>query len=222
MTKIVVPIRPTNFDDGQDLLLSAQIVGADYIELWCDRLDLLDAKKLIALSELPIIANLKDDSEQGEFTGNIFERLKCLQEMLEEGAALVDIPFNQDIVNTDLSRFEDKFILSFHDFKETPTILDLEDLMVRMLKKNPKYLKIATHLNSDIDLLNMLKLQLSTRELIGKGILIGMGPRGKILRILSKTFGHPFVFASIDARHKTAPGQFTVEELKKEWKRWSN
>lgn len=222
MTKIVVPIRPRDFDEAQDLVLTAQIVGADFIELWCDRLEFADAKKLILLSELPIIANLKDESENGEFKGSIFERLRYLEEILKEGAAYVDIPYNDDIATTDLTRFDDKVILSYHNFDQTPSLLELEELLIKMFKKNTAFIKIATQVNNDIDLLNLLKIEVNHRELIGKGIVLGMGPRGRILRILAKTFGQPFVFAAIDARHKTAPGQFTVDELNKEWKRWSN
>jgi 3-dehydroquinate dehydratase type I len=220
MTKIAASIRPRSYEHAEDLLLSAQIAGAEMIELWCDRIDLEDAKKLIVVSELPIIVNLKDESEQGYFEGTIYDRIKILEQLIDQGAHLMDIPFVPELNSIDLERFGGKIILSHHDFTTTPSLDDIEDLIDQMLVLKPAVIKLAFTVNQEIDLMNLFKLQTNRRDLWGKCIVLGMGQKGMVTRMMSSMFKHPFTFACIDKYSKTAPGQMTIEQLRKVWKRF--
>lgn len=220
MTKIAASIRPRSFEHGEDLILSAQIAGAQVIELWCDRLDLETAKKLVVVSELPVIVNLKDKNEKGEFKGNIYDRIKYLEELVLNGAAYLDLPYCTELPSIDLLRLQPNLIVSYHDFKSTPSLDEIEVIINNILSLKPKIIKLAFQINQDIDLNNLLKLQINRRDLWGNSIILGMGHKGMLTRVMSKTFQHPFTFASIDKYSKTAPGQMTISQLKKLWKRF--
>lgn len=220
MTKIAASIRPRSYEHGEDLILSAQIAGAEMIEIWCDKLDIADAKKLVVISELPVILNLKDASENGEFKGNMFERIKILEDLLKDGAELIDIPFTEELKGVDIERLKPNLILSYHDFNGTPSLDEIENLINQMTKFGPKIIKLAFTVNQEIDLMNLFKLQTNRRDLWGSSIIIGMGPKGMITRMMSTMFNHPFTFACIDKYSKTAPGQMTIEQLKKNWRRF--
>lgn len=220
MTKIAASIRPKTYEEGEDLILSAQIAGAEMVELWCDRIDLESAKKLVVISELPVIVNLKDSSEDGDFTGTIYERIKILEDLIFQGAAFLDLPFCDELESIDLDRLTPHLILSSHNFDETPSLDEIEILINKMQALNPRYLKLAFTVRQEIDLMNLMKLQTNRRDLWGKCIILGMGPKGIITRVLSSMFKHPFTFASIDNYSKTAPGQMTISGLKKVWKRF--
>jgi 3-dehydroquinate dehydratase/shikimate dehydrogenase len=220
MTKIIASIRPKNFEDGEDLILSAQIAGAEMIEIWCDKMDLADLKKLVIISELPVMVNLKDKSEKGLFTGTMFERIKFLEALINEGAAYLDLPFSEELSAVDLDRFKGKLVISAHDFEQTPSLDEIENLIGKILKLNPAILKLAFKVNKEIDLVNLFQLQVSRRELWGKSVILGMGQKGAITRVMSKMFQHPFTFASIDRFSRTAPGQMTIEQLNKIWRKF--
>lgn len=220
MTKIAASIRPRSYEHAEDLLLSAQIAGAEMIELWCDRISIEDAKKLIIVSELPVIVNLKDESEQGDFNGTIYDRIKILEDLVNQGAVLMDIPFVPELNAIDLDRLNGKIILSYHDFESTPSLDEIEDLIDQMLRLKPEVIKLAFTVNQEIDLMNLFKLQTNRRDLWGKCIILGMGHKGMVTRMMSNMFKHPFTFACIDKYSKTAPGQMTIEQLRKIWKRF--
>lgn len=220
MTKIAASIRPRSYEHGEDLILSAQIAGADMIELWCDRLFPDTAQKLVLVSELPVIVNLKDESEHGEFHGTMFERIKILEDLITQGAVLIDLPYTKDLEYVDIERLSKNLILSYHDFKGTPSLDEIETLINKMLMLNPKYIKLAFSVNQEIDLMNLFKLQTNRRDLWGKSIILGMGQKGMITRMTSSMFSHPFTFACIDQYSKTAPGQMTISQLRKIWKRF--
>lgn len=220
MTKIAASIRPRSYEHAEDLLLSAQIAGAEMVELWCDRIDIEDAKKLIVVSDLPIIVNLKDESEEGDFKGTVYDRIKILEELVSQGAFLMDIPFVPELNEIDLERLNGKIILSYHDFESTPSLDEVEDLIDQMMKLKPEVIKLAFTVNQEIDLMNLFKLQTNRRDLWGKCIILGMGQKGMITRMMSNMFKHPFTFACIDKYSKTAPGQMTIEQLRRIWKRF--
>jgi 3-dehydroquinate dehydratase/shikimate dehydrogenase len=97
---------------------------------------------------------------------------------------------------------------SYHNYQETP---DLE-VIYRQLQQKPAALyKIATFANSSIDTLKVLRLQ---KKAGSKLIAIAMGELGQPSRILGPIFGAPLVFAATDSSSYSAPGQYTLQEMK--------
>lgn len=217
MTKIAVPIKPMIRDEGLSLMGRAIREGAEIVEIWCDQLRLEDAKDLVRLKDCPIIINLKDKSENGKFVGTMRERLNYLETVASYGADYVDIPFTPELTATDLEKLKDKLLLSYHNFTATPPLPDLEDLIDKMAALNPAAIKLSTQVNREIDLINLFKLQVNYPKYRDQRVIIGMGDKGKVSRLLAPMFHNIFMFAALDHGHETAEGQLTVAELKHEW-----
>jgi 3-dehydroquinate dehydratase / shikimate dehydrogenase len=102
-------------------------------------------------------------------------------------------------------------IVSHHDFEETPATLP--GTFERMKSTPAAILKIATNAADISD--NLAIFELLERARIDERRLIGlaMGEAGIMTRILSPAYGGFLTFASLAPEEKTAPGQFTAEEL---------
>ncbi len=109
-----------------------------------------------------------------------------------------------------------KIILSFHDFEKTPGVKKLTSIINHMRECNVEVLKIATMINDDQDVKNLFKL-LIDRKKNEKMIVVGMGEKGKITRILGPLLGSFLTFASTQYG-ETAPGQIDIMKLKKIYK----
>ena len=221
MTKIAIPIRPLILSEGLVLYNKVVQQGADITEIWCDKLKLEDAKELVKKKQTPLVVNLKDAIEGGIFSGTFNQRLAYLSELANYGADYIDIPFSHDLKPKELEGLAPKLILSYHNFESTPSLPELERIQEEMLRLNPAVVKLATQVNREIDIINLIKLQLNSPHTRNKRIIIGMGEKGKVTRAISPMFENIMTFASLDEKSKTAPGQMTVDELKNEWHRLS-
>ena len=109
-----------------------------------------------------------------------------------------------------------KIILSFHDFKKTPTLQELTLITNHMRECNVGVLKIATMVNEDQDINNLLKILLNKKK-NERIIVIGMGNKGQITRILGPLLGSFLTFASTKYG-KTAPEQIDINKMKNIYK----
>ena len=102
-----------------------------------------------------------------------------------------------------------KVIISYHNYKETPSEEELKGLVAISFKEGADIAKIATMVNKKSDNARLLSLYDSDKEIVS----IGMGAMGKISRMAAVMLGAPFTFAAKSRENVTAPGQFTVKEL---------
>lgn len=109
-----------------------------------------------------------------------------------------------------------KIILSFHDFKKTSNIQELTMIVNRMRECNVEVLKIATMVNDNQDVKNLLQILLNKKK-DEKMIVIGMGEKGKIVRILGPLLGSFLTFASTQFG-KTASGQIDIKKMQNIYK----
>ena len=86
-----------------------------------------------------------------------------------------------------------------------------------MEKLKPDIIKIATLAKSDADAVKIITLAKMLEQQGIRHILIGMGERGKLTRILTPTLGGEMMFAVLNKKESTAPGQMTMRELKEAW-----
>ena len=108
-----------------------------------------------------------------------------------------------------------KIIVSFHDFKKTPSEQELKKIVKKVNKFETNIIKIATMVRKDSDNLKLVKLMSSLH--LKKRIIIGMGEKGKITRILGPFWGNFLTYASTE-HGKSAIGQIDTFELKKIYK----
>jgi len=105
-------------------------------------------------------------------------------------------------------------ILSYHNFKHTPSMDELRRIVKEENHYDPNVLKIATMISDVRDLLTLINLTYETRNKLKKPLIfIGMGNLGKVSRILNVTFGNDIVYSHL--RNLTAPGQLSLDDTKR-------
>jgi len=182
---------------------------ADIIELRIDFVSDLDLKKLIDAAEKPIIVTNRRKSENGNFKGTEGERLSLLKKAIELGADYVDIEINADYKQIIKNKKKSKIIVSYHNFKETPTNLD--EVYNNLISAKADIIKIATKANKLSDNLKILELIKKSDKPI---ITICMGELGEISRILAPLYGSFLTFASLEKGKESAQGQIPAETLR--------
>lgn len=168
---------------------------------------------------LPAIFTLRSQKQGGHFTGTEQERLSLLEKLLALAPAYMDV---EDDIPADRLRAWKKrghdttFILSYHDFSQTP---DLEDRLASMMAMLPPQrgvlYKIACQANNTLDALRMLvfcRHQHTHLSELGSGLIgISMGEHGTTTRILAPVVHHGLCYCPTTTQ--TAPGQLTANEL---------
>ena len=135
----------------------------------------------------------------------------------------LDLKF--DFIDIDLSMINDlrlsqlkqsKIILSFHDFQKTPNIKKLVVILDQMRKCRSDIIKIATKVKNNEDLGNLFRLILAKKK-EEKIIVVGMGKKGQLTRILGPLLGSFLAFASTEFG-MTAPGQIDINKMRNIYK----
>ncbi|AXI25246.1 type I 3-dehydroquinate dehydratase [Methanofervidicoccus sp. A16] len=214
---ICVPIVEDNIKDA---IISAEraLEVADMVEFVVDYFREIREEDIIEMTKYPSIITIRAHWEGGRYRGSYDRRIKLYKVAIENNAKYIDIELKEKR-NRELVDFRDdigsktKIIISYHNFKETPSYDTLLDIVNRELQIGDIG-KFATMVNTKRDILNILKI---IQEFEGKVIGIGMGEKGKLTRILGTYFGSILTFASMDGKC-SAPGQIDVERLKEIYK----
>ncbi len=221
MGKVCVPVVETTMGKALVAIKEANR-WADLIEL---RIDYLRGVKLALLLEnrkKPFIVTNRRKEEGGKYKGEERERLIVLQKAIDLGADYIDVEsatersFLQDLIR---NKRETKIILSFHDFRKTPSIKELQKLFGHMVRLGADVVKIVPFARFWEDNLNILSLIPFAKERKQKIVAFCMGEKGKISRIFSPFLGAAWTYASLDKTKLSAPGQLAVRELKDIWEK---
>ena len=195
----------------------------DLAEVWLDQIKDLDLKSLIKKAPLPLVLVCKKPSEKGAFRGSDADLTAILQNSCKLGAKYVDIPLSGlKIKDSGLRRVirnkkHTKIIISHHDFKKTPSLSWMLKTANEMKKRGADIVKIAVTARSLEDAFTVISLaQILQSEKIPH-ILIAMGKKGILTRIITPFLGGTIMFAPLKTSKFTASGQLTVAELKKAW-----
>ncbi len=144
------------------------------------------------------------------------ERKEAILRAIDAGAAYVDV----EVEATDRYKMEiierarkngRKVIISYHNYEKTPKRAELEQIVNWCFDSGADIAKIACKVNSNADNARLLSLLDSERKLV----VIGMGERGKITRIIARLLGSEFTFASLGDEKETAEGQIEKSKLEK-------
>jgi len=197
--------------------LEIALKKSDYAEVRFDFLkieQIPEAIEIIKKDLNKIVCTLRPKTEGGKFSGNEKERIAILKLIAEYNPFLLDIEFNTLKRNSALRRYlkstKTKLLVSWHDFKKTPSSAELKKKMNQMSKFSSN-VKIVSTAKSSVDSSRMLELYSKK----GKNNLISfaMGDFGRISRILCLYLGSPYTYVSLGKA--IAPGQFSVDEIKK-------
>ena len=181
----------------------------DFLEIRLDLLNLSRHQIHEVFSANPnLIATCRPGKHHEE------ERKTLLLHAVESGAAYVDVEMEaSDTFKTDIIKAaRDKgcqIIISYHDFDKTPERAELEHIVSWCSEFNPDVIKIACMVNSARDNARLLGL-LDTEK---RMLVVGMGEKGKITRIVSPFLGGFCTFASYATGKATALGQFSKDEM---------
>ena len=190
---------------------------SDYIEVRFDFLKIEDIPQTLELIKKDlnkIVCTLRPKTEGGQFPGKEKDRIAIIKLIAEYNPYLLDVEFNTIKKNAALAKFlkstKTKLLISWHDFKKTPSTTELRKKMKDMSKFS-NFVKIVSTAKSTDDSTRMLELYSKK----GKNNLISfaMGDFGRISRILCLYLGSPYTYVSLGKA--VAPGQFSVDEVKK-------
>ncbi|MEW6035262.1 MAG: type I 3-dehydroquinate dehydratase [Candidatus Micrarchaeota archaeon] len=143
------------------------------------------------------------------------KRKECLSHAIEAGAGYVDIEVEApDSYKKELiEKAREKgctAIVSYHDYKRTPPEAELLQIIQWCFDSGADIAKIACMVHGARDNARLLGL------LDGKGIIvIGMGAKGRVTRIIAPLLGSPFTYASAGKGKETAEGQMDKATLER-------
>lgn len=207
---LCVPISKPKLKDVVLALKKAE-KQTNVVEIWFDEITDLTAKgeiQITKISKKPLLYKVTkiDTSKIEHFLGAI------------KNIKYIDFDISTDVHI--LKNIKEKFpkielIISHHDFKKTPTNNELKSIVEIMFTKGADIAKVATKANKLSDSINMLGLLSNLTKEGKKAICLCMGKPGRLTRITGHLVGNYLMYAPLDEKGSTAPGQLTIKELKK-------
>jgi len=195
---------------------------SNMVELRTDFIKNLQKKDLDiirAKTSVPAILTCRDQKEGGHFDGSEEERIKILQRAI----GLFDY------VDLELSTIErhafdrndkTKLIISYHNFKMTPSYWDMHKIIHDINKHAPDIIKIATMIQDEHEVRKIYRL-LTNKPHTEEWIVIGMGELGEMTRILGPLLGSYITYASTEWG-ESAAGQINIQKLEEFYKSINN
>ncbi|HSW80364.1 MAG TPA: type I 3-dehydroquinate dehydratase [Candidatus Saccharimonadales bacterium] len=135
---------------------------------------------------------------------------------LDQSHALLDLDIRSQLAELEFIKLNDlqiRVIGSYHNYKKTPDLNELQLIVDQIESHKPEIVKISTFCNDEEDAVRLLELQLLLKEKHQKHIVLGMGRHGIVTRIFGSLWGNELIFAPLVAQHHTAPGQLSRAQL---------
>ena len=209
---------------------------ADMAELWLDHIRDLDIGNLLKNKPLPVICVCKRPNEKGLFKGSWPDVADILLTASRNGAEYIDLPFDmpknlnkkcvqmvkgcKSAVVDQMSNVKcqrSKVIISLHDFKNTPSVEMLVKKAMEMRKLGADIVKISVTAKTFADAVKVIILAKELEQRKIPHIVISMGKKGILSRVLTPMLGGTIMFAPLTKTKSSAPGQLTVDELRSAW-----
>ncbi|TWT45460.1 Shikimate dehydrogenase [Phycisphaerae bacterium RAS1] len=237
ITRLIVPL--VHADPPLETQAAAALAaGADLVELRVDCIGDADAVERL-LRRTPggrFVLTIRSSPEGGLWDGDDAERVALFERLGLLRPGLVDVELatwlrssnlrqkielvagaggsSRDAAPAagELNRPRDLLILSHHDFRQTPA--DLDALFDRLRAERSDVIKAALRCGDARDACRIL-LALRRTAAWRPTIALGMGEAGLLTRVLGPKFGAFGVFAALDAGGESAPGQPTIDELRR-------
>lgn len=218
--KICVPVMAADAESALAKLERALAV-ADVVELRLDRIGGPDLPALLRKRKQDILVTHRRWEEGGGFNGSEKERLERLVEAARLGAGFVDIEAaTEDSLIAELRAAiakgggATKLIVSRHDLERTPGERALRTMVDQGLSLGADVVKIVTQARTMEDNLRVLGLIPYAGKKGAAAIAFCMGEKGRVSRLMAPLLGSFLTFASLEEGDASAPGQFTVGEMR--------
>ncbi|MFY9965017.1 MAG: type I 3-dehydroquinate dehydratase [Nitrososphaeraceae archaeon] len=219
MMKICASITEIESKEFHKTAIRAFDLGASFLEI---RFDYIEASRLSEAIEIvrpfraKCIYTLRRTSQGGKFFGSEIERLNLLKDLASQAPMMIDVEFETLQENPEIVSFINSvnvpMLVSWHDFRSTPSTKELSECLVLMssYSKNNKLVTMANSLDDTLRVLNLYETVDKSLNLVA----FSMGEIGLVSRLLCALQTNcPFTYAALD--HPVAPGQFTIEQMKK-------
>jgi 3-dehydroquinate dehydratase I len=179
-------------------------------ELRLDKLKLsdLELSKLIYSGKEIIVSYRKKELD--------LKGRKLLEHAINNGVSYIDIDINWPLKDKkylkDLANKKGTLIIaSYHNYELTPSLKVLNTVLNKCRSLNPDVIKISCFSKSDKDNLKLLSLLDQPEDMI----VVGMGEKGKITRLIAPSFGAFCTYVCVDNNKRTALGQYSIKEMEK-------
>jgi shikimate dehydrogenase/3-dehydroquinate dehydratase type I len=150
------------------------------------------------------------------------QRIAVLKEAVILGADYIDVELDTpEYLRRELASLIEetgkrtKLIVSHHDYQRTPSVEALKKVFHRCVQAGAGIVKIVTFARRPEDNLRILNLVSYASDRSQEIIAFCMGDQGRISRVMAPFLGSCLNFASLARGAESAPGQFTVSEMKK-------
>jgi len=193
---------------------------ADVIEVRLDSMLHPDVSGCCTSLALPLLFTNRPLWEGGAFDSTEERRIAPLLTAVRQEAAYVDFELRADSrlrkrLLAAMRLSPTRMILSWHNFENTPPRSELEEVLARMADSGAHMGKLVTTAHSPEDALRVLRLQERALALDFPLITFCMGEPGRITRLATLYLGGCMTYACLDETQATAPGQLSLEQLRK-------
>ncbi|WPD22944.1 MAG: type I 3-dehydroquinate dehydratase [Candidatus Electrothrix aestuarii] len=192
---------------------------ADVIEVRLDSMLRPDVAGCCVALDKPLLFTYRPLWEGGAFEGSEERRILPLLEAVRRDAAYVDFELRANrrlrkrlLAGMELSSTQ--MIISWHNFDNTPSQAELEQVLVEMMESGAHIGKLVTTAHCMEDALRVLRLQEQAKEADFPLSCFCMGTPGRISRLATLYLGGYMTYACLNDAQATAPGQLSLEKLK--------
>jgi len=182
----------------------AALAGLPFAEIRLDKMEGLSLEDVGTLfsSHKRLIAtcapgNLPDDARKARLLAAVAAHAAYVDVELESKE-----PYREEII-AKARKQGCQVIVSFHDYEKTPDRQILSTITADSFRKGADIVKIACAVRSGRDNARLLGLLDDSRRIV----VVGMGKKGRITRVVAPLLGSPFTFASLIEGRETAEGQ---------------
>lgn len=220
---ICISVAADNLEDMLSKLSEAQkqtdLVEIRLDSLWPGLKNKLVSKLEFILVPLKVrsIITMRSVAQGGYFDGDRAILKTILQKALDLGASYLDLEFGSEAL-IDFAEHREKLICSWHDFRSTPTLDQLQTLAEKMALQAGMLKSVTTvrDLDDEIILYNLSKY---LKQKSFSFTVFGMGEQGRNTRLLAPVLGSALSYACLDENCQTAPGQMTLAKMQALWGR---
>ncbi|MCX7965010.1 MAG: type I 3-dehydroquinate dehydratase [Syntrophorhabdaceae bacterium] len=201
-----------SLDERYSIDFLKSLVGIEFAEIRMDRMRLSDNDIYDIFSQPKQLIATCRPGYLNEMT-----RKDYLLKAIDAGATYVDIELESDSkfkksIMESARKKTCKVIISYHNYKKTPSQDVLYGIIKLCFAEGADITKIACQVSSSTDAARLIGI-LGSSEFENRLIVIGMGAKGRLVRVITPFIGGLFTYASFEAGKETAEGQLNFTHL---------
>ena len=190
----------------------------DVIEIRLDLMVKPDVAQCCRFFQKSLLITNRPVWEGGAFNGVEDDRVRPLFAAVDLQAAYVDFELRAErqLRSQLLQAMQSsptRMILSWHDFKSTPTTKELAEILGQMMDSGAHIGKIVTTAHTLADVLRVLNLQERAQAAGFPLSCFCMGEAGRISRLATLYLGGYMTYGALNDALATAPGQLSIDRL---------